>query len=253
MIEYEYSFKVRDIKPYLNYCEENGYIFKRKSQETRILYKNDQKLLARITTIDDVTTFALKDDNSEEKLVKTSRESLPITLNKDEITAALSMLEMLDFAHHKTLKRKRAIYQKGSVTFEIDEYFAPEKAYVVALEGEKNAVDKTYQEVSLLEENYYRITYEDVGIYEALELNLPKSTFQKILKNKDISWLPKTPNYASYAASYFTPLGYKLFNEKSLPLIAKYLDSDLIKVINVIKLNNIIYQDEYQIITEKDS
>lgn len=252
MIEYEYSFKVKDIKPYIKYCEKNGFTLERKNNEKRNIYKNDGKLIARITTIDGITTFDLKEDNAEEKLIKTARESLPITLQEGEINAALSMLEMLDFAHHTTLKRSRIVYKKGEVTFEIDSYTLPEEAYVVAIEGDKAQVDDIYKEISTIEDNYYRITYEEVGIYEALELNLPKDTYKKLLADEGISWLPKTNNYKTYKASFFTSLGFNLFNEKSLPLISKYLDSDRIKVINVSKLDNIIYQDEYQIIIEKD-
>lgn len=253
MIEYEYSFRVKDLKPYINYCENNGYTLIKEEKETRILYKNDNKILARITTRGDVTKFDLKDDTDANNLVKSARESLPITLSEDEIDAALSMLEMLGFAHHKTLERNRTIYESDDITFEMDEYLSPEQGYVMAIEGAKEKVDKIYNEISNIENNYYRVTYEDVGIYEALELNLPKDVYKDLLKNKDISWLPKTNNYKKYKASYFTNLGFSLFNTKSLPLIEEYLEKDLIKIQTVDKLDNIIYEDKYQILTEKDS
>ena len=40
------------------------------------------------------------------------------------------------------------VYKKGNVTFEIDEYFEPEVMYVIAIEGEKTAVDEIYKIIS---------------------------------------------------------------------------------------------------------
>ena len=48
--EYEYSSKVNDIKPFIEYCEKNGYKKEDEYNQTRILYRNNDKLLARLTT-----------------------------------------------------------------------------------------------------------------------------------------------------------------------------------------------------------
>ena len=52
MQEYEDSFKVKSIDPYINYCEENNYIKKSSIKENRIVYHNDnlKHVIARITT-----------------------------------------------------------------------------------------------------------------------------------------------------------------------------------------------------------
>ena len=60
------------------------------------------------------------------------------------------MLEILGYHKDKTLKRRRFVYKKGEVKFEIDEYLEPEQCYVVAIEGENEAVDSVYDEVSSL-------------------------------------------------------------------------------------------------------
>ena len=39
--EYEYSFKVKDIKPYIDYCINNDYEKTGESSQTRILYRKD--------------------------------------------------------------------------------------------------------------------------------------------------------------------------------------------------------------------
>ena len=57
-----------------------------------------------------------------------------------------SLLEMMEFKFHKKLERKRYVYEKGNVKFEIDDYKVP-KAKVVAIEGEKLEVDKVYSEI----------------------------------------------------------------------------------------------------------
>lgn len=45
------------------------------------------------------------------------------------------------------LERERIVYKKGGVTFELDSYYKPRKSYVVAIEGEKEEVDKVYKEL----------------------------------------------------------------------------------------------------------
>lgn len=68
--------------------------------------------------------------------------------NKESIE---SILNMLNFKKSKELKRNRYIYEKENVKFEIDDYFQPEMK-VVAIEGEKEEVDKIYMEL----ENLYK-------------------------------------------------------------------------------------------------
>ena len=47
--EYEYSFKVKSIKEFIQYCTINGYENKEEYFQTRILYKNDGPIMARVT------------------------------------------------------------------------------------------------------------------------------------------------------------------------------------------------------------
>ena len=53
---------------------------------------------------------------------------------------------MLGYQKDKTLIRKRWVYKKDEITFEIDDYKEP-KMKVVAIEGNKEQVDKVYQEL----------------------------------------------------------------------------------------------------------
>ena len=154
MREYEYSFIVNDITPYVIYCKNNGYELEKSNYQIRELFKHENKILARITTeIENkkrTCVLDFKDDNDTNKLVKESRETLPIKVSRDNRKAILSMLEILGYYKDKTLKRKRVVYTKGEVKFEIDEYLEPDKCYVVAIEGEKDAVDRVYNEIKII-------------------------------------------------------------------------------------------------------
>ena len=147
--EYEYSSKVNDIKPFIEYCEKNGYKKEDEYNQTRILYRNNDKLLARLTT-DEVdgnkkVFLDLKDENESNDVLKVSRESgkIDVTNNPEFVN---SMIEMLKFNFHKELKRKRYVYIKNDVKFEIDNYTNPNMS-VVGIEGKKESVDEVYQAV----------------------------------------------------------------------------------------------------------
>lgn len=48
-LEFEISFKVNNIIGFYNYFESNGYILKEESNQRRVLYKKEDKTMARIT------------------------------------------------------------------------------------------------------------------------------------------------------------------------------------------------------------
>ena len=148
MKEYEYSFKVKSIDPYIKYCEENGYTKEEETTQNRILYRNVNKTMARITAKTKngktKTVLDFKDDNQADVVLKVSRETIPLEVTPENEKAVDSILDMLEYTKDKTLIRTRMVYKKGNVTFEIDKYDAPEVMFVVAIEGEKEEVDKTY-------------------------------------------------------------------------------------------------------------
>ena len=152
-MEYEYSFKVKDIIEYINYLENNNYVFISESKQTRTLYRNkEKKMLARVT-IDEVNGSIIKKlDFKEDKLSSDDlivrRETDPIEFinnpNMDDI------LEYLGFVKDTTLIRTRIIYEKNNVKFEIDKYESPYTDNVIALEGKKEDVDLEYNNLSEL-------------------------------------------------------------------------------------------------------
>jgi len=151
MQEYEYSFKTDDITKYINYCNNNDYKLIDKVKQTRTLYRNSNKTMARITIneYDDNTKMFLdfKEYNLNDSILKIRKESLPLEFN--DIESINSILEFLNYKKDITLIRNRIIYEKDNVKFEIDKYESPEVYNVVAIEGKKEEVDKVYNELEV--------------------------------------------------------------------------------------------------------
>ena len=110
--EYEYSFKVKNIKDFVQYCIFNKYEKQEEYLQTRTLYKNGGPIMARIT----------------ENIYGNKREKI------------------LNLTTKKVLKRKRYVFEKNNVRFEIDDYSEP-AMNVVAIEGLKENVDDVYNDL----------------------------------------------------------------------------------------------------------
>lgn len=148
--EYEYTFKVSSLKPFFEYCQKNGFIFIDKFQQTRTIYRNKNKTMARITVSENLNGVTkeldFKEDNLvENAIVKKLRESLPLKYESDD--SIFSILEFLQYKKDNTMIRNRYIYEKQNVKFELDEYKYPEQSLIVAIEGKQDVVDEIYIEV----------------------------------------------------------------------------------------------------------
>lgn len=150
-MEYEYSFKVDSLDWYKKYCEENGYVKRLEYDQVRELFTSDNKVLARITTTktgENTDVFLdFKDDDDSDKVYKESRETIPLKVTDENRGAIDSILNILGYKKKKHLVRKRYIYKKGKVKFEMDDYTKPEIMHVVAIEGDKDEVTKVYNEI----------------------------------------------------------------------------------------------------------
>lgn len=155
--EYEYNFKVKDISPFIEYCKQNSYKLENEYEQIRTLYKNGGKVMARITKniypnkIVEILDF--KDDNVNNNILKVSRESKDLKITDENKEFIISLLEILDLVKTKELIRKRYIYKKKDVTFELDKYSSP-LMNVVAIEGEREKVDEIYKELDNIKFNY---------------------------------------------------------------------------------------------------
>ncbi len=107
--------------------------------------------MARITKniyIDKVVEILnFKDDNLNDSILKVSRESKNLKITNENKEFITSLLEILDLVKVKKLIKKRYVYKKKEVTFELDKYSSP-LMNVVAIEGKKEEVDKIYKEIS---------------------------------------------------------------------------------------------------------
>lgn len=152
MKEYEHSFKVKSILPYLEYCKQNGYTEFDAVTQNRVVYENSNSdhIIARITTETvggkERTVFDCKNVGSKRKDLNISSESIPMELTEETKKIVLSMLEVLEFYVAADNLRTRYIFIKEGVTFEIDDYKRPQ-TQVVAIEGKEEAVEKVYSDI----------------------------------------------------------------------------------------------------------
>ena len=103
-----------------------------------------------------------------------------------------------------------------------------------------------------MKEQFYRITYNNIGIYQALKNNITFDQWKQLLKNDSVfKWLPKPPKYTNHYYSYFTLEGYILFKMKVLPVCEQYLDKSQIKVEKFEGLEGrVVYRDMYQVVVD---
>ena len=151
--EYEYSLKVKSVSEFIKYCNDNNYVKEDEYLQTRTLYKNGGPVMARITEneingkVEKILNF--KDDNLNDNTLKISRESKDLIVTSENEEFVESLLQILDLNNKKVLKRKRYVFVKEYVKFEIDEYLEP-IINVIAIEGIKEEVDKVYESLSEL-------------------------------------------------------------------------------------------------------
>ena len=145
MKEYEYSFKVNDLKKYIDYCKNNNYELVSVTDETRDLYSNNSNKLARITISNEIV-LDFKETGDTSIVLKNREESKPIVIN--DLESTLSILDVLGYKQIKHLERHRIVYKKDNVKFELDSYSYPDKEYIVGIEGLKEEVDRVYEELN---------------------------------------------------------------------------------------------------------
>ena len=121
MTEYEYSFNVKNLTPFIDYCKANGFDFIEETNQSRTIYRNPNKTMARIAIKEknNVSKKLLdfKDDKMSDEVLIERRESLPIEFTNEETVE--SILDFLQYKKDNTLIRKRYVYEKGNVKFVI--------------------------------------------------------------------------------------------------------------------------------------
>lgn len=101
----------------------------------------------------------------------------------------------------------------------------------------------------------WRVTYQGIGIYEALKNAMFTQTgsptaWMAFINSDACNWLPKPPSYGNDNKSFFTEEGFNRFNELVLPIIAQYIDQTKIYIEEImVPTNQIVYSDEFQFVT----
>ena len=150
-MEYEYCYKVKDLKEYLEYIEKN-YKFEEKYKEQRVIYRHENNTIARITYKKDIMTLDFKENKMSSDDLIVRKESK--TIKFDNLENCEDILSFLGYKKDNSMLRYRSIYSGKNIKFEIDEYIEPESAYVVSFEGEKKTCDKVNEEFKVLNEKY---------------------------------------------------------------------------------------------------
>lgn len=92
-------------------------------------------------------------------------------------------------------------------------------------------------------EKLYRITYNNIGIFEAVRQYMTPTEWQDFLNDENVNWLYKPDVYGESYISYFTELGYEQFKEKTFPLILnifqeKNIDTDILEIVKEVAEEN---------------
>lgn len=108
---------------------------------------------------------------------------------------------------------------------------------------------------------YFRITYDGIGIYEALKKQIwfvstePVKVWNSLKESDAFNWL-SVPNVYEQEDkkyySYFTETGYEMFKKLTLPVIKEWLEESKMNTEELSCMTSrIVYQDEYQIVIEQ--
>ena len=136
-MEYEYCYKVDDLKDYLSYIE-NNYKFQEKYREERIIYRNKDKI-ARISSRNGEIFLSFKENKISDSDLTVRKESMEIKV--DSLKKCEDILKFLDYKKDNVITRIRSIFIGANVKFEVDEYIKPEKSFILSFEGSKRVCD----------------------------------------------------------------------------------------------------------------
>ncbi len=146
MEEYEHSFKVKFIEPFIKFCKENNFKQISVASQNRKVYESiyNSHLISRLTVEKDEngrkTYFDFKFAGVEIDGKKSSKESEVLVVTDELMPFVLSLLDVLNFKLVADNFRTRYVFIKDDIIFEIDDYTSPEMK-VVAVEGERNKVE----------------------------------------------------------------------------------------------------------------
>jgi len=98
---------------------------------------------------------------------------------------------------------------------------------------------------------YYRFITNGVGIYEAIQSEVAMNDPRRLNK-PDGSWLPKKGLDYPAAISFWTDYGLKKYSDSGLLNWHKSVIKGNIEVVIIDRPEEILYEDEYQIIFDRN-
>ena len=109
MEEYEYSFKVKSLKAYYEYCDNNGFTLVSDNNQTRDLYIGKENILARITKTSDNIILDFKHGDNSSEILHIRKEYIPLEINEKDLDAVLSIIDVLGYKQIEHLIKKEPI------------------------------------------------------------------------------------------------------------------------------------------------
>ena len=177
---------------------------------------------------------------------------VPVKPDKRYIIMPNNLIKRIKFVSKEYLSDTKTKYKAGKMNFGhnfIQMILDKNILYYQSCNERNNKIKQIAQLADMTNNAYFRITYNNIGIYEAFKQNIPWDVWINFKKSKECNWLPLPPKYEDGYYSYFTYEGYKKIMKLTYPEMIKYLDKYKIKVekLNIDK-NAIIYSDKYQVV-----
>ena len=108
-MEYEYSFKVKSLEPYIDYCTKNGYsLISDTTQKGKEFVANNTVARIKISTNKNGETkkvLDFKDTDNSKNILKVRRETLALEFENEDAVA--SILDFLGYAPDGEYDRRR--------------------------------------------------------------------------------------------------------------------------------------------------
>ena len=177
---------------------------------------------------------------------------VPVKPDKRHIIMPNNLINRVKFVSKEYLLDIKTKYKNGKMNYGhnfIQMILDKDILYYSSCNERNDKIKQVGQLSDITNNVYFRVTYNNIGIYEAFKQNIPWDVWINFKKSKECNWLPLPPKYEDGYYSYFTYEGYKKFMKLTYPEMIKYLDKYKIKVekLNIDK-NAIIYSDKYQVV-----
>ena len=183
---------------------------------------------------------------------------IPVKPDKRHIIMPNNLIKRIKFVPNDYLQDIKNKYKSGKMNFGsnfIQQILDKIIYYQSMVQRTKKIKDVRQLSVSDINNDiYYRVTYNNIGIYEAFKQNVPWNVWVDFKNSKACNWLPLPPKYEDGYYSYFTYEGYKKFMDLTYPKMLKYLNKDKIET-SIVELdeNSIVYSDKYQIVATNNN